>query len=321
MMTIVGSDMPVVGYPEGRRTDLRLRHTDGAYWDVYDFHFLEGTPFEEEDNLSGRPVAVISESARHQYFADAPALGKRMELSGQAYEVIGVVANVSPMYDTASSDVWVPIGTIGDPSFRESLMGGYDGILVAESRDAFPAIRDDFEVRLAGVEFPPAGRWDRLQGFPMTPLEFASVSFFSDVPSRSDTKKFFGLIALIVLAFMLLPAINLVNVNLSRIYERTSEIGVRRAFGASSRHLIRQFVLENVVLCLVGGAVGFLLSAIVLAALNSSELIPYSEFGLSYRVFLAGMGLATFFGVLSGLFPAWRMSRLHPVAALKGETG
>ena len=120
---------------------------------------------------------------------------------------------------------------------------------------------------------------------------------------------------------MLLPAINLVNVNLSRIYERTSEIGVRRAFGASSRHLIRQFVLENVVLCLVGGAIGFLLSAVVLAALNASDLIPYSDFGLSYRGFLAGMGLATIFGILSGLFPAWRMSRLHPVAALKGETG
>jgi len=319
MMSIVGTDREVVGYPEGRRTDLKLRHTDGVFWDVYDFDFVEGAPFTAQDDAAGRPVAVITESAKASYFGKATALGRTIALSGQSYEVIGVVADVSPLFECLHADIWVPIGTIADPAFRDALMGGFQAILVATSRKAFPAIRDDFQARLRSIEFPPDSRYDRMQGFPMTTLEDIAVSYFSGTPSRSDVKKFYALAAGLVLAFMLLPAINLVNVNLSRIYERTSEIGVRKAFGASSRHLIRQFVLENVVLCLVGGTIGLVLSAAVLAAVNASGVIPYADFRVSVRVFLAGMGLAVFFGVLSGLFPAWRMSRLHPVAALKGE--
>ena len=64
---------------------------------------------------------------------------------------------------------------------------------------------------------------------------------------------------------MLLPTVNLVNINLSRILDRASEIGVRKAFGASSRTLVGQFVVENLVLTLIGGAIGLLLAAAVLA--------------------------------------------------------
>ena len=123
-----------------------------------------------------------------------------------------------------------------------------------------------------------------------------------------------------MLLFSLLPAVNLVNLNMSRIMERASEIGVRKSFGASSRTLVGQFIVENLVLTLLGGAAGLVLSALALRALNGSGLIPYAQFTMNYRVFLYALGLAVFFGVLSGVYPAWRMSRLHPVAALKGAS-
>jgi len=112
--------------------------------------------------------------------------------------------------------------------------------------------------------------------------------------------------------------VNLINLNMSRIMERASEIGVRKAFGASSRSLVGQFIVENLVLTLIGGAAGFALSGLVLRALTASGLVPYARFALNYRVFAYGLGLALFFGLLSGVYPAWRMSRLHPVQALKG---
>ena len=117
---------------------------------------------------------------------------------------------------------------------------------------------------------------------------------------------------------MLLPTVNLVNVSVSRILERASEIGVRKAFGASSWTLVGQFLVENVVLTLIGGLLGFVLAALVLDGINGSGLFPYARFALNGRVFLYGLLLTLFFGVLSGVYPAWKMSRLHPVDALKG---
>ncbi len=120
--------------------------------------------------------------------------------------------------------------------------------------------------------------------------------------------------------FMLLPAVNLMNLNTSRILERASEIGVRKAFGASSRTLVGQFIIENVVLTLVGAAIGFVLAGWLLQAINTSGLIQYASLHLNYRIFAWGVALAVVFGLLSGVYPAWRMSRLHPVQALKGAS-
>jgi putative ABC transport system permease protein len=118
--------------------------------------------------------------------------------------------------------------------------------------------------------------------------------------------------------FMALPALNLITLNLSRIMERSSEIGVRRAFGAPRSALVRQFVFENIVVTVIGGAIGFALAGMMLPLLNTVSPIPDAQFSLNLRVFAWGMVMAVFFGILSGVYPAWKMSRLHPVNALRG---
>jgi putative ABC transport system permease protein len=123
-----------------------------------------------------------------------------------------------------------------------------------------------------------------------------------------------------MLLFMLLPSLNLININLSRILDRASEIGVRKAFGASSRALVGQFVVENLVLTLIGAMAGLVLAGLVLGALNASGLLPYAQLTLNYRIFFYGLAMALFFGVLSAIYPAWRMSKLHPVQALRGRS-
>ena len=118
--------------------------------------------------------------------------------------------------------------------------------------------------------------------------------------------------------FMLLPAVNLTNLNVSRAAERAAEIGVRRAFGAPRRALLGQFLLENLVVSLLGGALGFLLSGLTLAAINASGLVPHLALGLNLRVAGWALAGAVFFSLLSGLWPAYRMSRLAPITALAG---
>jgi putative ABC transport system permease protein len=125
------------------------------------------------------------------------------------------------------------------------------------------------------------------------------------------------LLVVLGLLFALLPTVNLVNLNVSRIMERASEIGVRRAFGARSSTLVVQFVVENVLLTLVGALIALLLSALVLRTLNISGTLT-EHVGVNLTVFGWGVLLAVMFGVISGVYPAWRMSRLRPVQALKG---
>ena len=127
-----------------------------------------------------------------------------------------------------------------------------------------------------------------------------------------------AVIAVAMLFFMLLPALNLVNLNTGRIMERSSEIGVRKAFGASSSQLVIQFVLENVSLCLFGGLLGLIFAKGVLVWLEHSGLIPYLKVDINLDVFFCGLFITLVFGLLSGVIPAWKMSRVHPVLALKG---
>ncbi|MBI2503923.1 MAG: FtsX-like permease family protein [Candidatus Latescibacteria bacterium] len=118
--------------------------------------------------------------------------------------------------------------------------------------------------------------------------------------------------------FMSLPALNLINLNLSRILERASEIGVRKAFGASSHSLVVQFAVENLLLTLIGGVLGFALSYLVLYTLAQGFNDFQFSFGMGLRVFALGLLATVFFGVFSGGYPAWRMSRLQPAQALRG---
>ena len=139
--------------------------------------------------------------------------------------------------------------------------------------------------------------------------------------SKNYSSRLWAAIIISMLLFMLLPTVNLININVSRIMERASEIGVRKAFGASSWTLVGQFIVENVLLTLIGGVIGFAISRFVLRVITESNWFPYAEFQMNYRIFLYGLFLAVVFGLLSGVYPAWKMSRLNPVQALKGSTG
>jgi len=118
---------------------------------------------------------------------------------------------------------------------------------------------------------------------------------------------------------MTLPALNLVNLNISRILERASEIGIRKAFGASAKRLVGQFVIENVLITLAGGLLALLFSGIIIYLINSRQLYAYVDLRINWTVALAAFGASLVFGLLSGVYPAWRMSKLPAAEALRGS--
>jgi putative ABC transport system permease protein len=307
-------------YHGGRKIETRVRWTDGAYWQVLDFQFLEGGPYSQADDDNANHVAVISEKMRKQLFGGEPSVGKTFEVDGLTYRVTGVVTDVSVLRRAGFSDIWVPNNTQKSGGWKTQVMGQYNAVVLARSASDFPRLRQEFSERIANFPFDDPKNQKRLVVSLNTPFEAFAVTFhFDDHMSAIEHARFVRLIFLgMALLFIALPTMNLISINLSRIMERSSEIGVRKAFGASSRALVGQFVLENVVLTIIGGVIGFVLSVLVLAAITRAELIPNAVFDVNFRIFLYGMLLAALFGVISGVYPAWKMSRMQPVNALRG---
>jgi putative ABC transport system permease protein len=318
-LTIFSGFNTVSTYLGDQRITTNLKRTDGAFWRVFDFTFLEGNPYNQADVDEARFVAVISRDSRDRLFGGQPALGKTFEADGQTFRVVGVVENVSDIRLAPFADAWAPITTNKTDAYKREIMGGFNAVVLARTVDDLPKIREEFNARVARIELPDKAYKTIVAPFETKYDTVARESPFADrsSPDRQGPKLTLFLV-IAALLFVTLPTVNLVNVNISRILERASEIGVRKAFGAPTRSLVAQFVVENVILTLIGGAFGLLLSALVLRALNQSGFIANSAFTVNARVFAYGVLLAIGFGLISGVYPAWRMARLRPVEALKG---
>ena len=304
-------------YQNGRAQSFFLKRTDETFWHIFDFTFLEGAPFNQRDDDNRNFVAVINRSTRDALFgSSASGLGRSVTVDGQTFRIVGVVKDVPFLRMTTFSDIWAPISTAKTEAFRDEIVGDYFGTVLAKTRSDIPGLRRQFAGMLRQVELPPD--YDTLTAALDSPFEAVAHVLFGRHEQESHPGKLLGGLLGAMFLFMLLPTVNLVNINLSRIFERSSEIGVRKAFGASSRVLVGQFVVENVVLTLVGSAIGLLGSGLMLRLLTISGLIPYAEFTMNYRIFGFAVAVALIFGIMSGVYPAWRMSKLHPVEALRG---
>ncbi len=318
LMTVQTGGSLAVSFVDGRKIESTLKHTDAEFWRVYQFAFLEGSPYAAADVESARLVLVINETSRTRFFNGQAALGRYIDADGQRFQVIGVVEDV-PSMRTPSADLYAPLTTQKSKGWEEEYLGSFTPAFLLAPGARPEDVRAELHSRLSTWKSTQP-QWKTLSATLETPFESMGRNLH---PGDTDFTRTYGgflrgILVLGALMFMALPAVNLVNLNVSRIMERASEIGVRKAFGASSRTLVVQFVVENLALTVIGGLIGFLLAGLVLRAINESGLIPYAELTLNARIFMWGVALAVAFGLLSGVYPAWRMSRVHPVVALKG---
>ncbi|MGV3504634.1 MAG: ABC transporter permease [Adhaeribacter sp.] len=307
----------VNSYVNNKRVALDLRYADATFWEVLEFEFLEGQPYNQKENREAARVAVITEHARRQYFGDqVSAVGKTLVADGVRYLVKGVVKDVAISRLNSYADIWVPLTLAPASAGDTGLHGDYMAILQAASPAGLDDMKAEYQRIVSRVKLPDPKHFDTFSSHADGILE-GMVRQLMGNGEHSNLGKFFGMVFLVTLLFMLMPTINLVNINVSRILERSSEIGVRKAFGASSRTLIGQFLVENIFLTLLGGALGLVLSVGMMQLINDSNVIAHANLQLNWRLFAIGIALSLLFGLISGVYPAYKMSKLQAVEALK----
>jgi putative ABC transport system permease protein len=303
-------------YVNNRKIVINYKYTNADFWDVLDFDFVEGKPISRQQIDDGERVTVISEDMKKEYFGndDSPAVGKYIEADNVKYRVCGVVKSLPVTSYVLYSDIYLPITTSKTkPDADKGYMGNYGAILLAKNTGDVSKMKKEYADIVAKLPIP-GKEWDHINSHADSYIE-GYVRTGNE--KNSGMAIAFAAITLFALFVMLLPTLNLINVNITRIMERSSEIGVRKAFGASSKTLVYQFLVENLILTLLGGILGVALSIIVMYFINDAQFIANLNLSLNFTVLGYALFTCVFFGLFSGVYPAWRMSKLNIVDALR----
>jgi len=281
--------------------------TTNDFFTARDWALTEGRQFLDSELRSGKAVCVIGKTVRTELFGSADPIGQNIRLNTVPCEVIGVLEEKgqSSFGQDQDDNVLMPIRAVqrrflGSSDIRSIYLSAEDGVDAAKiKRDVTYLMR---ERRRIG-----AGEDDNFRVNDMAEM----VSTMT-----STTKVLTGLLAAVAAVSLLVGGIGIMNIMLVSVTERTREIGIRLAIGASEDQVLMQFLVEAIVLSLFGGligvALGLGLSGLVSALLSVPFILNTSIVALAF-VFSAGVGVAF------GYFPARRAAHLDPIEALRHE--
>jgi putative ABC transport system permease protein len=281
---------------------------------------VEGKPYNAQQVDNGEKLVVISEHLRQTYFGeDQPATGKFIEVDNKAYRVSGVVKNISEAHKYQFADAFLPYKESKRVNLTSKALDGiFIGTLLIDPKDDISQVQEEYSQLVSRIN-PGDERYEKAHSYAGPFLTTFTRSLVDADGSDSGVAKFITIGILLFILFLLLPTLNLVNLNISRIYERASEIGVRKAYGASSGVLVIQFMTENIIITLLGGVMGILLSWIIIQVINDGMFLSNLSLSINVAVMVYSLIACLVFGLISGVYPAWRMSKLHVVNALKAN--
>lgn len=314
---------------------LRIMGYPSAWPDMRGWQLIRGRHITAAEHAANAPLAMVSVAAAQRLWPDGSALGSSLSLAGQRLKVAGVFQATG---DDAGSlvvpAVHVPLGLAGSLLGRDD----YDAILVRSRSVAFTtqvaaditaALRelhglpddtlDDFRVQTQGVSAMPGQGMDpRLtRAMQSNVIEFEQASWEEMAKSlRQAGLTFTLLLSAAGGVSLLVGGIGIMNIMLVSVVARTREIGLRMAVGAHMNDVLRQFLVEAVMLATAGGVIGLLLGAVGLWVANRGFQWATA---LSPSMLLAAVVMATLTGVCFGYGPARRAAELDPVVALKSE--
>mgnify|MGYP002558934776 CR=1 FL=1 len=302
----------------------RIIETDPAFWKFFDFDFIGGAPFTQANFESGIREAVLSESVARTLFGSEQAVGKEIKLDFTVFRVCGVVKDVSRFAKKSYADIWIPYTAASsyEQSWDEGISGMFCCYVLLKEGCSRTDLKQEVDER---VRLYNSGLSDyRAKIFDQPNSQIEEWMYASNVGQGGTVAKVYLRYAIILFVLLLVPALNLSGITLSRMRKRIAELGVRRAFGATKGNIIGQVLMENLVLTLAGGLLGLCLSYVAMWLLRDWLLVTsLGEAGLSMNmlngyVFLAALFFCLVMNLMSAGIPAWRVSRVNITNSING---
>ncbi|MBB5605821.1 MULTISPECIES: ABC transporter permease [unclassified Janthinobacterium] len=332
------------GTIEPQNKDLSPFSSQGlaAYRDffpMFETPFLYGQPWSEADDTAGADVIVLSRKLAQKLYGDSNPVGQRMSLMGSQFQITGVLDTWEPVprihrivgssafgsedsyFIPFTSAIRHQVGVDGNMSCDGNREAGYQGTLDSECtwlqfwfEMASDGQRGDLQNYLDSYaqEQRKLGRLKR-----NAPNQLFSISeWLEHLHVVGNDNK---LSAWLAFGFLALCLVNTIGLLLAKFSVRASEVGIRRALGASRAEIFRQFLIETTVIGLVGGVLGLLLAfgALALIGMQSKQLTvaAHMDWVMLAMTFVISVAAA----ILAGLLPTWRACQVTPAIQLKSQ--
>jgi len=293
-------------------TSTTVYGTDLAHPDARNTYPAQGRFFTEEELENSASVAVIAPTVQSNLFSpNANPIGEKIRIQGEIYDVIGVMEVKGSQGPQDRDDaVYIPLTTMSARIIgNNSLMGvSVNGIYVkGRTENELDTVKFQLENIL------------RLRHDIATP-EDDDFKIINQADILETLTTVLGLLTTLIVAIagisLVVGGIGIANIMLVSVVERTREIGIRKALGATERTILSQFLTESIVISVAGGMVGITVGVIITFGSATAFKFP---FVISSSAVLAGFGLSTAVGLVAGVIPARNASKLDPIVALRSE--
>jgi putative ABC transport system permease protein len=304
------------------KINTQAKHVDEHYFEIFDFKFLEGRPFKGVDIEQIALNLIITEDFANRYFGSMKDLiGKKVYLDNKDFEVIGVVKKARINNDYVAADIFLPLSYINQEKNRYGHFGSFAAVLLSSQNNTTATLAEVKQITQNIPFLPPSEHNGQLFNYmkihAMTPFQLNASNFFFSRDPQESAQKFIIAIVMLIGLFCLVPLLNLINLNISRILDRAAEIGVRKAFGAQTSNILYQIIFENIILTLIGAIIALMLTYTTMHLINTNHILDQLRLTFNLEVFLISFLVAIVFGVLSGYLPARKIARSNIVESLK----
>jgi putative ABC transport system permease protein len=291
-----------------RKKRVAVVSTGASTLALYRLTLAKGRALDDDDRAAGRRVCVIGHEIYEELLRGAPLDALRIEIDGRLFSIVGVLAKKPMLGSTDSTYLWDRKVMVPETTYDALYSPSHEVQRIyvrnaTDRRTARAAMQGVLLRRHLGVLNFALGK-DESGGMETLILSVIQILLLGT-----------GVLALLA------SGINIMNVMLVTVSERTREIGLRRAIGATPRSILLQFLLEAATLSLVGALVGIVVGVVLAwtTALLARSAIGYWELAIPPWSLALGLGLALVTGLVFGLLPAWRAARVSPIDALRAD--